>query len=52
MRERLNNILSHHTGQPMEQIEQDTDRDRFMSAEQARDYGLIDEVLERRASED
>ena len=52
VRERLNNILSHHTGQPMEQIEQDTDRDRFMSAEQARDYGLIDEVLERRASED
>ncbi|HSH29938.1 MAG TPA: ATP-dependent Clp endopeptidase proteolytic subunit ClpP [Thiohalobacter sp.] len=52
VRERLNSILADHTGQPIEQIEQDTDRDRFMSAEQARDYGLIDEVLERRASED
>ncbi|BAZ93974.1 ATP-dependent Clp protease proteolytic subunit [Thiohalobacter sp. COW1] len=52
VRERLNSILADHTGQPIEQIQQDTDRDRFMSAEQARDYGLIDEVLERRASED
>lgn len=52
VRERLNNILAHHTGQPIEQIQQDTDRDRFMSAEQARDYGLIDAVLERRAADE
>jgi ATP-dependent Clp protease protease subunit len=44
-RERLNQILVSHTGQPLEKIEADTDRDRFMSGEEARDYGLIDEVL-------
>lgn len=52
VRERLNRILADHTGQPIEQIQTDTDRDRFMSADQAREYGLIDEVLERRAVED
>ena len=45
-KERLNKILLKHTGHPLEKIEQDTDRDRFMSAEEARDYGLIDEVLQ------
>ena len=50
VRERLNSILAHHTGQPIEQIQQDTDRDRFMSADQARDYGLIDEVLQARTA--
>ena len=45
VRERLNKILSNHTGQPMEKIETDTDRDNFLGAEQARDYGLIDEIL-------
>jgi ATP-dependent Clp protease protease subunit len=44
-RERLNQILVNHTGQPLEKIEADTDRDRFMSGGEARDYGLIDEVL-------
>lgn len=44
-RERLNQILVSHTGQPLEKIEADTDRDRFMSGEEARDYGLIDQVL-------
>ncbi len=44
-RERLNQILVSHTGQPLEKIEADTDRDRFMSGDEARDYGLIDEVL-------
>jgi ATP-dependent Clp protease protease subunit len=44
-RERLNRILAKHTGQPMEKIERDTDRDNFMSAEQAVAYGLIDKVL-------
>ncbi|WJW74498.1 ATP-dependent Clp endopeptidase proteolytic subunit ClpP [Thiohalobacter sp. IOR34] len=51
VRERLNRILSRHTGQPMETIEKDTDRDNFMSAEQARDYGLIDTVLSSRKAE-
>ena len=45
LREELNQILSHHTGQPIERIAEDTDRDRYMSAEQAKEYGLIDEVL-------
>ena len=43
----LNQILSKHTGQTVEQVEKDTDRDYFMSAKEARDYGLIDEVIER-----
>src|SRR5512147_2642719 len=46
LREELNRILSHHTGQPVARILEDTERDRYMSAEQAREYGLIDEVLE------
>jgi ATP-dependent Clp protease, protease subunit len=41
----LNEILSKHTGQSVEQIEKDTDRDFFMSAQEAKDYGLIDEIL-------
>jgi ATP-dependent Clp protease protease subunit len=48
VRERLNRILSRHTGQPIERIERDTDRDRFLSGEEAVAYGLIDSVLERR----
>jgi len=47
-RERLNAILALHTGQPMKRIQADTDRDRFMEAGEACDYGLIDEVLEAR----
>jgi ATP-dependent Clp protease protease subunit len=47
-RDRLNNILSERTGQPLERIESDTDRDNFMSAEDAKKYGLIDEVMVRR----
>ncbi|MEW5767650.1 MAG: ATP-dependent Clp endopeptidase proteolytic subunit ClpP [bacterium] len=45
MREEINKILVKHTGQPMEKIQKDTDRDFFMSAEQAKEYGIIDEVL-------
>jgi ATP-dependent Clp protease protease subunit len=45
LREDLNQILSHHTGQPIERIAEDTERDRYMTALQAKDYGLIDEVL-------
>jgi ATP-dependent Clp protease protease subunit len=48
IRERLNKILSKHTGQNIEKIRQDTDRDYFMSGESAATYGLIDKVLERR----
>ncbi len=51
VRERLNTILSKHSGQPMDQIQKDTDRDNFMSAAQACDYGLIDKVLNQRAGE-
>ena len=46
LKERLNGILIKHTGHPLEKIEKDTDRDRFMSAEEALDYGLIDHVIE------
>ncbi len=48
MRDRLNTILSHHTGQPVERIAKDTDRDNFMDAEAAKAYGLVDAVLDRR----
>ncbi|MFR9279130.1 MAG: ATP-dependent Clp endopeptidase proteolytic subunit ClpP [Ezakiella coagulans] len=48
-RERLNKILAERTGQPLEKIEKDTDRDFFMSAEKAVEYGLIDKVLESRS---
>jgi ATP-dependent Clp protease protease subunit len=50
VRERLNRILSEHTGQPLEQIQKDTDRDFFMSAPQSVEYGLIDEVMTNRNS--
>ena len=49
-RERLNKILAERTGQPLEVIEKDTDRDNYMTAEQAKAYGLIDEVMENSAS--
>ena len=45
MRADLNRILVHHTGQRMEKIEKDTDRDFFMTAEQAKDYGIVDAVI-------
>ncbi len=51
IRKRLNGILAHHTGQDISQIETDTDRDNFMSSEQAQEYGLIDSVLEKRPEE-
>ncbi|MDY0011320.1 MAG: ATP-dependent Clp endopeptidase proteolytic subunit ClpP [Rhodocyclaceae bacterium] len=49
LRAKLNDMLAKHTGQPVEQIEKDTDRDNFMSAQQAVDYGLLDKVLTSRA---
>jgi ATP-dependent Clp protease protease subunit len=48
MRERLNEIMAHHTGQSIERIREDTDRDYIMGAGQAKDYGIIDDVLNRR----
>jgi ATP-dependent Clp protease protease subunit len=47
MRDKLNRILAERTGQPLERIEKDTDRDYFMTAEEAKNYGLIDKVIER-----
>jgi len=52
IRERLNTILAEHTGRSLEEIGRDTDRDNFMSAEESRDYGLIDEVVTRRGGTD
>ena len=50
MREHLNGILAKHTGQPMERIAADTERDYYMSADQAKTYGIIDEVVAKRAA--
>jgi ATP-dependent Clp protease protease subunit len=47
IKQRLNEILLKHTGQSLDKIEQDTDRDKFMSASEAKDYGLVDAVLDR-----
>jgi ATP-dependent Clp protease protease subunit len=49
IREKLNKVLSHHTGKPIEEIARDTDRDNFMDGETAVEYGLIDKVLDQRA---
>ncbi len=48
LRDRLNEILAHHCGRPVEQISKDTDRDNFLSAEEAKAYGLVDEVVRTR----
>ena len=48
MRELLDNILAHHTGQDVEKVAGDTDRDFIMSAIEARDYGIVDEVITNR----
>lgn len=52
MRDKLNKILAERTGQPLERIEKDTDRDYFMSAAEAKDYGLIDRVIEKTPTPD
>lgn len=49
-KERLNKMLAHHSGQPLKTVEKDTDRDNFMSAEEALKYGLIDQVIKKRAN--
>ena len=48
LREKLNGLMAKHTGRPLEQIERDTDRDRFMSADEAKEYGLVDNVISNR----
>jgi ATP-dependent Clp protease protease subunit len=48
LKQKLNEMLAHHTGQPIERIERDTDRDNFLSAEAAVEYGLVDKVLSNR----
>jgi len=48
MRERLNEILVHHTGQPVKRIQEDTERDYIMSADQGKEYGIIDDVIRKR----
>ena len=49
LRAKMNELMSKHTGRPLEQVERDVDRDRFMSAEEAKAYGLIDQVIVNRA---
>ncbi|PIE01154.1 MAG: ATP-dependent Clp endopeptidase, proteolytic subunit ClpP [Thiothrix nivea] len=51
IREELNLVLSHHTGKPLDEIAKDTDRDNFMTALEAKEYGLIDDILRERGSE-
>lgn len=48
IRDQLNRLLAHHTGQSIETIDNDTERDNFMSSEEAKEYGLIDEILDKR----
>jgi ATP-dependent Clp protease protease subunit len=48
MKDQLNQILARHTGRPIEQIERDTDRNFFMSAQESKEYGLVDEIIEKR----
>lgn len=48
LKDKLNRLLAKHTGQPLEQVERDTDRDNYMSADTAKEYGLIDEVIASR----
>ena len=50
IRQRLNELMAEHTGQTIEDIERDTERDRFMNAHQSKEYGLVDEVVESRSS--
>jgi ATP-dependent Clp protease protease subunit len=48
LKQRLNGIIAKHTGRSVEQVEKDTDRDNFMSPEEAKGYGLVDEVVQSR----
>jgi ATP-dependent Clp protease protease subunit len=48
LRDKLNEVLAHHTGQPVKRIAKDTDRDFFMSAEEALEYGIVDNIFKHR----
>ncbi len=48
MREKVNQIISHHTGQPLTRIQEDTDREFYLSAQESQEYGIVDEILETR----
>ena len=48
LKDRLNGIIAKHTGRPIDQITKDTDRDNFMSADEAKTYGIIDEIIDKR----
>jgi ATP-dependent Clp protease protease subunit len=50
LRERLNRLMAQHTGKSVEEVARDSERDNFLTAEQARDYGLIDQILHKRVS--
>jgi ATP-dependent Clp protease protease subunit len=50
MKDTLNKVLANHTGQPIEKIQTDTDRDFFMSGEDAKGYGIVDEVIAKKVS--
>ena len=49
IKEKLNKILAKHTGQPFEKVERDTDRDFYLDAEEAKEYGIIDEVIKTKS---
>lgn len=51
IKDKLNKVLAHHTGQPLEVVERDTDRDNFLAAEDAVEYGLVDKVMDRRVQD-
>ena len=48
IKDRLNKLMAHHTGQSVEKVAEDTERDNFMSADESKDYGLVDQVLDKR----
>jgi len=49
IKERLNGLMAHHTGQDVDKVTEDTERDNFMSAEESKSYGLVDQVLDKRS---
>ena len=49
IKQRLNSLMAHHTGQDVDKVTEDTERDNFMSAEESKDYGLVDQVLDKRS---
>jgi ATP-dependent Clp protease protease subunit len=48
IKDKLNGLMAHHTGQAVDKVTEDTERDNFMSAEESKEYGLVDQVLDKR----